>query len=576
MRKFQVSVSQDQSTCPMGVSRARRRNGSDQPIMFRTLRDESGQVLPWVGLMMAVMVGMGAMAVDIAHSMVVQRQLQSSSDAVALAAAETLPNTNYTTVGNLYGASSGDMNTYNGYTITGQTVTPLCLSTVASWGAQCTTSPMVPNAVRVTETASVNTFFAWIFGKSTVTLSATSTAAAKGSVPLPYNVAIVVDSTLSMTSTDSNCSNSTQMTCALNGVLQLLSGLNPSVDKVALFTFPNITAGSSAGIVSSGTYGCTTAFPSSYSGGRYQSSRTWGYYSMLYEPSPYETPWTGAAWAMPYTFPPIPTSTAGYNPPSGTLGPTYQVTPFSNDFQTSSGALNSSSNLVKAAGGNSSCGGIIPSNYDGDYGTYYAGAIYAAQAALLAEQPNNPGSKNVIVLLGDGNSNGPSATNGAPDPNTPSMPNTATQATTTYKSTSQETTTAYTFPSNYLLASNSGTYPSWVGECGQAVTAAKYASNYSGNNTRFYTVAYGASTTSDSADCNTDVGAGSYPNISPCTTLKDMATSANYFYSDYAAQGGDTNCQASGPNNSITALNKIFSSISVDLTSVRLIPNNTN
>jgi hypothetical protein len=49
-----------------------------------------------------------------------------------------------------------------------------------------------------------------------------------------------------------------------------------------------------------------------------------------------------------------------------------------------------------------------------------------------------------------------------------------------------------------------------------------------------------------------------------------------YFYSDYYAPGGDSGCQAADKNNQVTSLNSIFEAIATDLTSVRLIPNNTN
>lgn len=579
MRNLEANPMKGRGTGPGIVSGIRPRRRNLLSLWRSLLNDESGQMLPWVGLMMTVMVGISALAIDVAHAMVVQRQLQASTDAAAIAAAETLPSSTYTSVGQTYSGAAGDKNTA-GYTITGPTITGLCLNTVKAWGVPCSSTS--PNAVSATESATINTFFGWILGKKTITVSATSYAAAKGAVPLPYNVALIVDSTLSMTASDSNCNNKSQMTCALNGVQQLLLSLDPAVDNVALFTFPNVATGSSAGTATSGSYNCTTAMPSSYGSTQYQYSSSFGYYSMLDETSrgssvTYETPWTGVAWAMPYTFPPIPTGTSGYTPPSGTLGPTYEVVGFSNDYRTSNTAtsLNSSSNIVKASGAVSGCNGITPSNYDGDYGTYYAGAIYAAQAALLAEQQNNPGSRNVIVLLGDGNSNAPNSSS-SPDSSSPSMPSTSTQSTTTYSSNSRLTTSAYTFPSSYLLATSNGTYPSWVGECGQAVTAAQYAANYSGNNTRVYTVAYGASTSSGRSYCNTDVSDGlTYANISPCTTLQDMATGPAYFYSDYTAQGGDTGCQAQDKNNSITALNQIFQTIAMDLTSVRLIPTST-
>ena len=114
-----------------------------------------------------------------------------------------------------------------------------------------------PNAVQVNETATISTYFAGIFGVRTLTINAESTAA-KG-LPVPYNVAVIVDSTLSMAESDSNCvingSTVSQMTCALNGIQQLLTNLNPQYDRVALFTFPNVATGSSAGVVTGQTAG---------------------------------------------------------------------------------------------------------------------------------------------------------------------------------------------------------------------------------------------------------------------------------------------------------------------------------
>jgi hypothetical protein len=343
--------------------------------------------------------------------------------------------------------------------------------------------------------------------------------------------------------------------------------------RLALFTFPNVTGGT-VSIDSS----CTTSIPSSYTTGsgksavttNYNHSGTYGYYSMLADAA-----YPGVPNAMPYTFPPIPTGTSGYTPPSGTWGPTYRVVDFSNDFRSSNTAtsLNSSSLLVKAAGGASGCAGMQPSNFDGDYGTYYAGAIYAAQAALLAEQASNPGSKNVMVILGDGDSTAPSSS-GSPYPSSASMPADASHATQSLNANS------YTYPSSWSttpgFADNTGTYPSWNGECGQAIDAAQYAATYSGNQTLVYTVAYGAQT----SGCNSDKSYGSHKGASPCGTLEQMSTGwssgvKSYFYSDYNAAGGDSGCQAADKNNQVTSLNQIFQAIATDLTSVRLIPNNT-
>ena len=594
-------------------------------VLRRFLTDENGNVIAWVCGVMLTLMCLSAFAVDLVHAMVVTQQLQGSADAAALAAAEDP--TNYPTVGQSYqlnpttssptnnagpySAGSNDKNAYTGVTLTTNTVTPLCLNTVASWSKSTCSSGSSPNAMRVTQGATIPTFFAGVLGWTSFSPTVVSTAAVQGSTPLPYNVAILVDSTLSMSAQDGStyCPSETQEQCALAGVQALLGsggngsyGLAPSVDNVALFTFPNVATGSNAGVVSSGSNGtwqCTTNMPSSYQTTTYEGGGSTGYYYSLlqakYSGSVWsgtnDTPYPGVAWGLPYSFPPVPSgSSASYTPPSGTLGPTYEVVGFSNDYRTSDGAstLNTNSNLVKATGFSSSCGGLQPSNYDGNYGTYYAGAMYAAQAALIAEQAAN-GYPNVMIILGDGNNNGPSDSQ-SPDNQSPSVGQNTTEITSTYKSTSQLTYTpnsaAYTYPSNYLTASNtSGNYPSSVGTCGQAVTAANYLKTYSPRSTMIYTVAYGSPTVSSSRnlDCQYDVGAGSYPNITPCQTMQYMATGgvkgesspSNYFYSDYTVNGGDPSCTANSANNSVTSLVDIFHSIASSLTRVRLLPNNT-
>jgi hypothetical protein len=126
-----------------------------------------------------------------------------------------------------------------------------------------------------------------------------------------------------------------------------------------------------------------------------------------------------------------------------TTNVTYQIVGFSTNYRSSNSAnsLSTSSLLSNAIGvgvgtggsgkhhKSSGCSGIQTSNEN----TFYAGAIYAAQSALLAEQGLNAGTKNVIILLSDGNA-------------------TAQQTNMANSSNSNSSTT---------WATNSGTYPSW-------------------------------------------------------------------------------------------------------------------
>jgi len=53
----------------------------------RRLRENDGQAVAWMVLMMVVMMGLAGISVDCGHAYVAKRQLQASTDAAALAAA---------------------------------------------------------------------------------------------------------------------------------------------------------------------------------------------------------------------------------------------------------------------------------------------------------------------------------------------------------------------------------------------------------------------------------------------------------------------------------------------------------
>jgi len=174
------------------------------------------------------------------------------------------------------------------------------------------------------------------------------------------------------------------------------------------------------------------------------------------------------------------------------------------------------------AGGKSGCTGL---QAIGGPGTYYAQVIYAAQARLVAEQALYPTSKNVLILLSDGNANATSA-------HTPGA------------------------------STTSGTYISTLQECHRAITAASAAT---AAGTRVYAVAYGA----EASGCPIDTS----PAITPCETMEGIASSPSNLFSDYTATGGTSSCvSASQP---VTGLNRIFQVIALDLTDVKVIPNNT-
>jgi hypothetical protein len=509
---------------------------------------ERGQILPLALLVMGTLFCVTGFVIDVGRVFIAYQTLVASTDAAALSggqalAAQNSTVTSVTTAVDQFGSMTGQGNVSVNVPSAGTNApTFLCLNSlnIGCYGAGSY------NALVVTQTATLPMTFGQFFGMSSVSLSATSTAAMAGAPPVPYNVAIILDASLSQTGPDTDCgTNVTEMYCEEQGVQILLKDLYPcaltasgsctitngvaadAVDQVALFTFPALTTAS----VSVNT-SCTS--PITAAGARtngYPNQSPYGYFSMEDE-----TAWPTIATAAPYTFPTV--GATSYSP----TGTTYQVTKFLSDYRTSDSTttLNPNSDLVQAVGGVSGCGGMLPPNYDGDMGTYYAGVIYAAQSALIAQHAANPGTKNVIILLSDGNATAPRT----------------------------ESYNGYTV-ATMGTAGNSGTYPSYNDECAQAVTAAHWASTSSANNpapSRVYAIAYGA----ESSGCTADS-----PRISPCNTMKGIASSAGYFFSDYTQSGSgvDTGCQGTGATAS--NLNTIFGDIYVSLGVARLIPNGT-
>ena len=473
--------------------------GAGQPPARRTRNDQRGQAMIMVVLALPMTMGMMALGIDLSSIYYHQTELSASTQAAALAGAQAMSQSGATAAGvtsvvTSYSSVSGNQNAYGnlaGISLVSGYPQFKCLSTLTSlFGTQCY-GPNNSNAIVVAQHVRTPLLFFRLFGGSAATLSSVATAAMKGAQPGPYNVAIVIDTTASMNNTDSDSScYNTRISCALNGVRILLGGLLPcqstssscgsakngnvsnSVDRVSLFTFPPLSTATVAD-----DYNCGHSSPTVVK---------------------YATPFPATS--------------------------TYQVVGFSSDYRSSDKAksLNASSNLVIAAGAKSGCTGL---QAVGGVGTSYAQAIMQAQAALVAEQSSYSGSINIMVILGDGDSNATSA----------NMPGASTI---------------------------SGTYMSTVQQCHQAVTAAQAAT---AAGTRVYSVAYGAT----SSGCSTDTK----PTITPCQTMKQMASSASNFFSDYTAKGGSSSCiSAAQP---VTGLATIFSTILMDLTQVKLIPNGT-
>jgi putative Tad-like protein involved in Flp pilus assembly len=539
-------------------------------LLRRFLKDERGQSGVVLLVMISSIMGIAGMSIETGHVYYAYRLLQASTNASALAAAYGMPAIGTSTSPSAgtayydlyeYSVQSGEENATRLLTNASITANYYCSSSTSGTlqvgcmiptSGSCSGSASACNAVTATQTATIPLWFGGLIGFQSLTVKAQATAAMAGGVNTPWNIAVIMDTTASMNDSDSGSiqCKGTQIVCALQGYEALLQDLYPCslgqtctgssgvtpVDSVALYAFPglvNTTANINKDTV------CNTSNPSTVS---YTIPNT----------SPAYTPGTAPA--------------SNLMLPTGSSGDTYQVVPFSNNFKTvdTNSGLYQSSALAITAGdsGVSGCQGL---QAPGGKATYYAQVIYQAQEDLAAL--NRPGSKNAIILLSDGD-----ATACAANANT-----TYGACSTASDITATEGTLNGTCTSSHSCTNSNATtvtYPSALGECGQAVLAAQYAAN---QGTSVYVIAYGSETSggclSDktySATVTTNGGSWA-PGDQPCAAMEAMASDPANFYSD-DGQG----CKATDPNSSsLTQLTAIFRAITNNMTVPRLIPNGT-
>ncbi len=519
----------------------------------RAYSDQRGQTLPFVALGMVALLGMGGLVVDVGHAYVVRSQIQNSANAAALAASGAVYNAqtdtvNVTSMATQYDSGAGAQNNYSGVTVT-QTITPKCFNSLMPPGETCGTgSPS--NAVVVNNAATVKTYLMGLFGVPALNVSATATASIQGTAN-SWNVAVIVDGTASMATTDTNCGNFTEFQCALSSVQVFLEHVNPGPTgniRVSLFSFPNLATGSF-----NPTQTCTSTFVN----------------------DPYTLPAAGATTYVPVTY--VGNSTS--------FTATYQLASWDSNYYlasaTADAGLNPSDNLVKTIGAayNTSTGakaltGCLP-NVGGE-STYIASTIYAAQAALAHEQSLNAGSKNAMIILSDGQANAASS-------KFPAKGMTANQGANSVTSTGSSTWSA-TATNLTGVAGTWGQYPDYNNECQQEITAAQAATTAG---TTVYAVAYGSQDTG----CGTSGGGGNDTHLSlnttgfsvpftalsqltPCVAMENMASTLNDFYSDPNQSGSNSSCTDTG--HTTATLADISLAIAANFTKPRLIPNNSN
>jgi Flp pilus assembly protein TadG len=417
--------------------------------IFRRLRrQQRGATAVLFAVALTGLVGTVGLTVDIARVFAAKSAFTAATEAASLAGAQALLQTGATQT-----TVSAAVTSWNSayppanVTITGTTTTLSCVTATANLPSCSGTNP---NAVNVSQTGSVSTHFLKSFGFPSFSLAATSAAAKAGGQGTPMNVMFVLDSTGSMNTADTGCTisgikNPTRYQCALYSVQSVLKAMQPSMASVGLMAFPGTGKQFTPGKP------CPT------------------------QPS-----------AVPYL--------------SSTIY--YQIgTGLSTNYNNGAGVLNDTSTIVEAVGDY----GASPSltgcqTAKGGEGTYLAEVLTKAQAAL----PVVAGTKNVIILLSDGDA----------------------------EATSSEL---------------NGQSSKVSKQCGQYVTAAQAASTAG---TTVYAVAYGAPTS----------GCSSGDTYNPCTALKAAASSSSTFYST------NNTCAATLTSNNASNLPAIFTQIAASLT----------
>ncbi len=533
----------------------------------RVLRDKSGvtSVVAAIGIVM--LLGFAAISVDAGYVFVAWNELQASTQAAALAGAKDIgvggtPITTAISYSSLTSSPAGKNPISD--------VSPVMAAGYPAlqcfkYGPACTTNQTPAtsaNGIQVKQNATVPLFFANILGFSSVQISAGAVALATGQALPSLNVMFIVDATASMGDTDTTCG-TTRIACAVGGFKTLLGELwpctytnnNPSAscgtatnhnvanpyDEAGMLQFPGVQSaptGSSCSSLSTVAYAgikdttnnttaststtlsfaATPAFntgstalvtdetnPSYIQAATYIKSTTTKTAVMSKTPTANDTIRNGDSIAV---WPPI-----------------YQIIPLSSDYRTSDTAatLNAGSDLV---------GCLTSLGTPGGFGTFYADAITIAQQNLEADA--RPNTRNVIILLSDGEANAVSKSG-------------------TVNMVSQGPNWATTTASN---------------ECKAAVTAAQAAASAG---TWVYAVSYGSSNTTG---CTTDSGA--YAN--PCYVMSQIAnapgaTAGTYVNDPTKFYADDANGCESTAHPSITALTAIFQNLAYSLTNPRLLPN---
>lgn len=195
-------------------------------------RADSGQVMPLLAFFMVPVIIFCGLVIDFGNAYRVQKALQASTDAAAVAGAGQLTLSypanaaNAVATAKAYGASTGGKNAIAGVPAGNVTVTVTTSCVVSNPNLPCTG----PNTITVKQNASVPTYFLGVLGYKSIPLSTSASACSPCDV-VPLDISLVVDRTGSMAGNP--------FTQLKDGILTgFLPGLSASEDSVSLSLLP--------------------------------------------------------------------------------------------------------------------------------------------------------------------------------------------------------------------------------------------------------------------------------------------------------------------------------------------------
>ena len=201
---------------------------------MRRAHEERGQILPLIVVMLVALLGIGAFAIDVGYAYYAKRQLQSATDAAALAGAQDLPNG---TVAIATATSYAAANTPANLSSFNFTYQVKCTNTaVIATGCSAAVNP---NALVVSGTARTDAWFAGLFGITHFDVSAHANACSPCS-STPVDIVIAVDRTGSMCQPTGPGGECTDLNNAKDGIRTMLGMMNPPAAQIGMVAFPPV------------------------------------------------------------------------------------------------------------------------------------------------------------------------------------------------------------------------------------------------------------------------------------------------------------------------------------------------